>query len=73
MTGTVPDHMSILDAAGSSCLTFKCGDLPADAAVLAAGHEPNGTICAERPAAKATAVMHPEPAGRAGAEVSGFS
>jgi hypothetical protein len=29
-------------SAGSSSLLFKCGDLPADAAVLAAGHEPNG-------------------------------
>jgi hypothetical protein len=31
-----------MDVAGSSCLLFGCGDLPADAAVLAAGHEPNG-------------------------------
>jgi immunity protein 51 of polymorphic toxin system len=42
MMGTVPHHMNILDVAGSSSLTFKCGELPADAGVLAAGHEPNG-------------------------------
>ena len=42
MMGTVPDHMKLIDVAGSSSLTFECGDLPADAAVLAAGHEPNG-------------------------------
>jgi hypothetical protein len=34
--------MSLLDVAGSSSLTFECGGLPADAAVIAAGHEPNG-------------------------------
>lgn len=27
---------------GNHSLTFGCGDLPADAAVVAAGHEPNG-------------------------------
>jgi Immunity protein 51 len=42
MMGTGPDQMNIFDVAGSSSLTFGCGDLPVDAAVLAAGHEPNG-------------------------------
>ena len=34
--------MNLIDVAGSSSLTFRCGDLPADTAVVAAGHEPNG-------------------------------
>jgi hypothetical protein len=38
----VPDHMKLIDAAGSSSLTFACGSLPADVAVVVAGHEPNG-------------------------------
>jgi hypothetical protein len=38
----VPDHMKLFDVAGSSSLTFACGYLPADAAITAAGHEPNG-------------------------------
>ena len=38
----MPDYMKLLDLADSSSLTFACGDLPADAAVIAAGHEPNG-------------------------------
>ena len=38
----MPDHMRLIDVAGSSSLTFECGDLPADAAVFASGHEPNG-------------------------------
>ena len=42
MMGTVPDHIKLIDVAGSSSLLFGCGNLPADAAVLAAGHEPNG-------------------------------
>jgi hypothetical protein len=42
MMRAVPDHMNLIDFAGSSSLTFSCGDLPADAAVFAAGHEPNG-------------------------------
>jgi len=42
MMGTVPHQMNIRDAAGSSSLTFKCRELPADAGVFAAGHEPNG-------------------------------
>ena len=42
MIGAVPEHMNLIDVAGSSSLTFACGDLPADAAVIAAGHEPNG-------------------------------
>lgn len=40
--GPVPDHMHLTDVGGSTSLTFECGDLPADAAVFAAGHEPNG-------------------------------
>jgi hypothetical protein len=42
MMGTVSNHMKLFDVAGSASLTFGCGDLPADAAVFAAGHEPNG-------------------------------
>jgi Immunity protein 51 len=42
MMGTVPGHIKLIDVAGSSSLLFECGDLPADTAVLAAGHEPNG-------------------------------
>jgi hypothetical protein len=38
----MPDHMHLIDVAGSASLTFACGELPADAAVFAAGHEPNG-------------------------------
>lgn len=38
----VPNHTKILDVDGSISLTFYCGDLPADAAIRAAGHEPNG-------------------------------
>ncbi len=38
----MPDHINIIDVAGSSSLTFACGELPADAAIFAAGHEPNG-------------------------------
>jgi hypothetical protein len=40
--GTVPGHIKLIDVAGSSSLLFRCGGLPADGAVLAAGHEPNG-------------------------------
>jgi hypothetical protein len=39
---TVPDRLKLTDVAGSCSLTLACGSLPADAAVLAAGHEPNG-------------------------------
>lgn len=42
MMGIVPDHMRLTDVAGLSSLTFACGGLPADVAVFAAGHEPNG-------------------------------
>jgi hypothetical protein len=34
--------MKLIDLAGSYSLTFECGDLPADVAVFAAGHVPNG-------------------------------
>ena len=34
--------MKLIDVAGSSSVTFRCGDLPTDTAVVAAGHEPNG-------------------------------
>ena len=34
--------MRLIDVAGSYSLTFECGKLPADAAVFATGHEPNG-------------------------------
>jgi hypothetical protein len=42
MMRAVPDRMNLIDVAGSSSLTFACGLLPAEAAVFAAGHEPNG-------------------------------
>jgi hypothetical protein len=45
MAGTVPDHMKLMDLAGSYSLTFECGDLPADVTVFAAGHVPNGYFC----------------------------
>ena len=32
----------MLDLDGSVSLTFYCGELPADGAISAAGHEPNG-------------------------------
>ena len=34
--------MSLIDVADACSLTFECGDLPADTAVVTAGHEPNG-------------------------------
>ena len=42
MMRAVPDHSKLIDVAGSFSLLFPCGALPADAAVLATGHEPNG-------------------------------
>jgi len=42
MMAAVPDHMKLINVAGSCSLTFACGNLPADVAVFAAGHEPNG-------------------------------
>jgi hypothetical protein len=38
----VPDHARLFAIDGLYSLTFMCGDLPADAAIFAAGHEPNG-------------------------------
>jgi hypothetical protein len=38
----VPAHATIRENAGRYSLTFPCGDLPADDAVTAADHEPNG-------------------------------
>ena len=35
-------YATIRETAGSFSLTFPCGDLPADDAVTAADHEPNG-------------------------------
>lgn len=35
-------HTQILDVRGTDTLTFYCGELPADAAISATGHEPNG-------------------------------
>lgn len=35
-------HSRIIDVDGEHTLTFDCGDLPADEAIAAAGHEPNG-------------------------------
>lgn len=35
-------HSKVLDNGGEFSLTFYCGELPADEAVFAAGHEPNG-------------------------------
>lgn len=37
--------MKLIDLADSYSLTFECGDLPADVAVFAAGHVPNGYFC----------------------------
>jgi hypothetical protein len=42
MMGTVPDRMKLVDVADSASLSFECGYLPADAAISATGHEPNG-------------------------------
>jgi hypothetical protein len=47
MPPIVPDQVNLIDLAGSSSLTFECGNLPADAAVFAAGHEPNGCFWEE--------------------------
>lgn len=38
----MPNHTTLHDINGSTSLTFYCGELPADDAVVAAGHEPNG-------------------------------
>lgn len=38
----MPNHTKIVDIDGSNSLTFYCGELPADGAISAAGHEPNG-------------------------------
>lgn len=38
----MPHHARLLDVGGSSSLTFSCGELPADDAIFASGHEPNG-------------------------------
>jgi hypothetical protein len=38
----VPAYGTIRESAGSFTLSFPCGGLPADEAVSAAGHEPNG-------------------------------
>jgi hypothetical protein len=35
-------HSTIDEIDGEYSLTFYCGDLPADPAISAAGHEPNG-------------------------------
>jgi hypothetical protein len=40
----MPDHIKLHDIDGSSSLTFYCGELPADAAIMASGHEPNGSF-----------------------------
>lgn len=39
---TVPNHTILHDIDGSISLTFYCGELPADGAITASGHEPNG-------------------------------
>jgi hypothetical protein len=38
----VTEQVRIHKIDGEHSLTFYCGELPADAAVVAAGHEPNG-------------------------------
>lgn len=35
-------YSAVLDLNGQQSLSFECGELPADGAVRAAGHEPNG-------------------------------
>jgi len=42
MLPAVPNHMQLVESDGSFSLTFSCGDLPADTAIVATGHEPNG-------------------------------
>jgi hypothetical protein len=38
----VPENLRLSDFGGSWSLTLDCGGLPADPAISAAGHEPNG-------------------------------
>jgi immunity protein 51 of polymorphic toxin system len=38
----VPAYATIREDGGSFSLSFTCGELPADDAVIAADHEPNG-------------------------------
>lgn len=38
----MPGHLKIFDNDGSSSLIYGCDGVPADAAVLAAGHDPGG-------------------------------
>ena len=40
----VPNHTKMLDIDGSISLVFYCGELPADGAIRAAGHELNGYL-----------------------------
>jgi hypothetical protein len=42
MLPVVSNHIRIAESDGSASLTFNCGELPADDAIVAAGHEPNG-------------------------------
>ena len=38
----MPDIIRVSGSDGSHSCTFDCGDLPADAEIVASGHEPNG-------------------------------
>ena len=38
----MPNHIRLLEIAGTLSFTFDCGDLPADEAIVQTGHEPNG-------------------------------
>src|SRR5688500_9089866 len=42
MMGSMSELLKIDEIERSPCLTFYCGDLPADAAIMEVGHEPNG-------------------------------
>lgn len=42
MIGFMVDLLRVVESDGSFSCTFYCGELPADEAVIASGHEPNG-------------------------------
>jgi hypothetical protein len=42
MIGLMTDWLRVDESDGSFSCTFYCGELPADEAVIASGHEPNG-------------------------------
>lgn len=42
MISLMADLLHVHESDGSYSCTFSCGELPADEAIVAAGHEPNG-------------------------------